>query len=154
MDSVLLYSVPHCMRSHTVLCSQRDDIRNLEERARKEEEEIVKSRQIIDDEAKQFEITIKANNDMAHDAVQNAGCIIQLRNDKSMEVNDLRKEIEAIQKELDEDRKELERNLHYKAFLDEPTLKSWLHQQTHLKQLQGQQQHTQHTHQVGRSNPV
>ncbi len=144
---ILFYSI--MLLAITVLfLSQREDIRNLDERARKEEEEIVKSRQNLEDEAKQFEITLKETNSKAHDAVKKAEYVTQLRKDKFMEAEELRKEIEAIQKESDENKEALERSLQYKAFLDEPTLKSWLDQQNHMKQLQGQQ--LQHPHQVGR----
>ncbi len=150
---ILFYSVT--LLAMTVLfLSQREDIRNLNERARKEEEEIVKSRQNLEDEAKQFEITVKVTHNKAHDAVKNAEYVTQLRKDKFMEAEELRKEIEAIQKESDENKKALDRSLQYKAFLDELTLKSWLDQKNHMKeqQFQGQHQHQQHQHphQVGR----
>ncbi len=114
----------------------------------------MKSRQILEDEAKQFEITLKENKDRADVAVKKAEYVTQLRKDKFMKAEGLRKEIEAIQNETVENQEALKRSLQYKAFLDEPILKSWLEQQqTYViqQQLQGQGQQQQHYHQVGSS---
>ncbi len=51
-------------------CVQRDAIRNIKEKSRKEEEGIVKSRHILEDDTRQIEITLKENKDMADAAVK------------------------------------------------------------------------------------
>ncbi len=115
----------------------------------------MKSRHILEDDTRQIEITLKENKDMADAAVKQSEYVTQLRKNKSMKAEGLQKEIEAIEMETVKNQQELKKNLQYKAFLDEPTLKSWLEQnrmqqqQQKKKQVQGLVQPKQHSGQVG-----
>lgn len=111
------------------LDTKRSEIKNLEERARKREEAIKKSEQMLDEDNERFDNFIKENDANVSNAIKRADQQAKAKAEKEQEGKRLKASIQAVGSELSKYDEQLQDCHAYKRFLDELTPPEWFKEQ-------------------------
>eukprot|EP00698_Gefionella_okellyi_P019192 TRINITY_DN5850_c0_g2_i1.p1 TRINITY_DN5850_c0_g2~~TRINITY_DN5850_c0_g2_i1.p1 ORF type:complete len:569 (-),score=170.89 TRINITY_DN5850_c0_g2_i1:95-1738(-) len=113
---------------------KRDEIRKLEEKAKKREDILTESEKMLEADSQRFEKFLKESDDRAMKAMKKAESETKAKTEKMQEIKRLKLQIESITSEMTKIKEQLEESSKYKRFLDKLTPANYIKEQTELKQ--------------------
>lgn len=111
------------------LNTKRDEMQNLDEHARRREEAIRKSEQMLEQDSEHFDNFLKENDAKVNEAIRKADQQVKAKSEKQQELKRLSASIQAVKSELNKYEEQLQDCRAYKRFLDELTPPDWFKEQ-------------------------
>ncbi|KAF4657888.1 Coiled-coil domain containing [Perkinsus chesapeaki] len=112
---------------------KRNEIRKLEEKAKRRNEALEKSKQVLEEDITRFDKFLQANDALAHKAMKAADDLSKKKQGKTVKVKQLKAQLSVIESEITKLREQMEECLKYKTFLDKLTPAEWTAQQEEIK---------------------
>lgn len=101
------------------------EILKLDEHAKRREEALKKSQQILEEDMQRFDSFLQSNDQKAHKAMKNAEEMGKRRQDRLTKIKSLKAQLSALQSEIAKHREQKDECLKYKSFLTKLTPPEW-----------------------------